>query len=197
MLSQQTLDWWFSPWSYALNTADFLPYASNMLGQRDGYRLWCRNAGIAADLPQQGDPRWETAFTTSGDELMVTARLFRGLLLAREHAQEKLAALPLSERKWCCSVASTQPLRPTWQSDTAQHEVIEVEGLLDIALRLEHGFPGAWSRLCLTLAPAVVEKVSALMQCVHKDLASLDDSAARAQRCWRLCRMRAQASGGE
>lgn len=197
MLSQQAIDWWFSPWSYALNAAGLLPHTTDTLGQRDGYRMWCDNAGVAADLPRAGDPRWEAAFTTSGEELIYTARLFRGLMLAREHNYEKLAALSFSDRKWCCSLASTQPLRSAWQDGIDSQESIDTEGLLDIALRLQHGFPGSWSRLRLTLSPDIAETVEALMQDIHEDGASLDASIVRAQRCWRICRARAMAGGGE
>ena len=197
MLSQQSIDWWFSPWSYALSAADLLPHTTDILGQRDGYRMWCDKAGVAADLPRVGDPRWEAAFTVSGEELMSTARLFRGLMLAREHNYERLAGLSFADRKWCCSVASTQPLRPVWQDGTGPEEAIDAEGLLDIALRLQHGFPGAWSRLRLTLSPDVAETVDALMHGIHEDRESLDASVARAQRCWRICRARAMEGGGQ
>lgn len=194
MLSQQALDWWFSPWAYALNSAGLMPYATDPLGQRDGYRLWCEKAGVAADLPLAINPRWEVAFTNSGEELMATARLFRGLVLAREHDHEKLAAMPFNDRKWCTSVASTQPLRPSWENGTGPQEPIEIEGLLDMALRLQHGFPGAWSRLRLALPADVCKTVESLMQQVRADQASIDASATRAQRCWHMCRGRAEAS---
>lgn len=196
MLSQQALDWWFSPWTYAAGGAGFLPLAAEGLGQRDGYRLWCGKANVAAELPSACDPGWEAAFITSGDELMATARLFRGLMLAREQNLDKLAGLPIADRKWCCSIASTQPLRPVRHDGAGRPESIDVEGLVDIAVRLEHGFPGAWPRLRLTLPETVASGVDALMPHVHEDRAALDTSTVRAQRCWRLCRARVSAGAG-
>src|SRR3990167_9934149 len=111
MLPHAFVDWWFAPWSYAHAGAAHLPLAADHAGRRDGYRLWCEQAGIAADIPGNFDPAWSDAVCRDGTQLIAGARLFAGLIAAREHEQRLLDALAFSERKWCVSVAATQPLQ--------------------------------------------------------------------------------------
>lgn len=186
MLPHAFVDWWFAPWAYAHRAHAQLPLAADRLGQRDGYRLWCDRTGIAADLPGNFDPAWSDAVCTDGPQLMATARLFAGLMAAREHEQAVLDALPFAERKWCISIAATQPLLRCRQARYGTAESIEVRGLVELARRLKNGFPGLWPRLRLMLPSGEAEQVDRLLDTAVATTS--DTSAVRAQRCWRLCR---------
>lgn len=197
MLPQSFFDWWFAPWAYAVEIRGRLPLETDHLGRRDGYRLWCREAQVVADLPQCFDPGWHVAASTGGDELLASARLFGGLIAAREHNGPVLAELAFDDRKWCASIAATQPLRGCAEAGIAPTDTIVVRGLLELALRLEHGFSGMWARLRLGLPVEIAERVDALLRTVHVDDLAPDGTALRAQRCWTLCRRRAERMGAQ
>lgn len=186
MLPHAFVDWWFAPWSYAHRVDAHLPLAADRLGQRDGYRLWCDRTGIAADLPGNFDPAWSDAVCTDGSQLKATARLFAGLMAARDHEQPVLDALPFAERKWCISIAATQPLLRCRQARYSTADAIEVRGLVELARRLKNGFPGLWPRLRLMLPAGEAAQVDRLLDTAVATAS--DTSAVRAQRCWRLCR---------
>jgi hypothetical protein len=188
MLPHFFFEWWFAPWDYAGDAPGRLPLPADRLAQRDGYRLWCEQARVPADLPAEFDPAWQVAATGDGNELIATARLFAGLLAAREHDQQALGALAFADRKWCISIAATQPLRSAGELPYAAEDGIELRGLVELARRLEQGFPGMWPRLRLMLPPAPASRTEALLEAV---LPAPETSAVRAQRCWTLCRNRA------
>jgi hypothetical protein len=190
MLPHFFFDWWFAPWGYAVNAPGHLPLAADLLGQRDGYRLWCEQARVTADLPETFDAGWQVVLGANDSELIATARLFAGLLAAREHNQSALAELPFADRKWCVSVAATQPLRSCEDVAYAAGDSIEVRGMFELARRLEHGFSGLWSRLRLILSPALAARVDSLLLDAAPAAESAGTSSTRAQRCWTLCRAR-------
>jgi hypothetical protein len=192
MLPDFFFDWWFAPWGYAVNAPEQLPLAADLLGQRDGYRLWCEQAGVTVDLPEAFDAGWQVVPGANDLNLTATARLFAGLLVAREHNQLVLAELPFADRKWCVSVAATQPLRSCQDVAYAADDSIEVRGMFELARRLEQGFPGLWSRLRLILAPAFAARIDSLLQAAST--AESAGASMRAQRCWALCRARASSA---
>jgi hypothetical protein len=158
---------------------------------RDGYRLWCARLGVAAEFPEEFDPAWHVAGIRDSEELMRSARLFGGLFAARAHDQEALSQLGIEQRKWCAGVASVQPLRgweglPAWRGAG-----IEVRGLGELAVRLENGFPGMWSRLRLMLPQSCIEPVEAALKQARSATAADAASNGRALRCWRMCRQHA------
>lgn len=190
MLPSSLFDWWFAPWLYALDADLRLPLTQDRLAQRDGYRLWCAKAHIESDFPVHFHGAWSIAITSNVVELMATARLFSGLMAAREHDQLLLGSLSLDDRKWCLSVAATQPLSHCPHVAYGLDDGIEVRGLVELARRLESGFPGLWSRLQLMLSRDLAARVASQLE--HAVLISVEPDAAllRAQRCWRLCRAR-------
>jgi hypothetical protein len=189
MLPQPFFNWWFAPWTYASNVRVRLPFASDWLGQRDGYRMWCEQTKVAADLPERFDPAWHVAMADGGAELIAIARLFAGLIAAREHNQAVLGQLAFADRKWCVSIAATQPLRGCRELPYGPEDAIEVRGLLELARRLEPAFPGLWSRLRLMLPAAICDRVEELLEPALA-AENAEVSAVRAQRCWTLCRGR-------
>ncbi|MFC5474035.1 hypothetical protein [Paraherbaspirillum soli] len=198
MFAQSLIDWWFMPWSYAPDRGAAWPPMAEQLGSRDRYRLWCREADVVADFPPQCDPGWGVAALADGGQLLAAARLFAGLIAAREHddAEARAALLSLSpaERKWCLSVAATQPLRSFLQGIEGGAIEIEVHGLLELALYLSDGFPGMWSRLRLTLPPALAAQVDGLLDAAPTGVVAPAMQVVRAQRCWRMCRVRVEAA---
>ncbi|NRR30401.1 hypothetical protein HSX11_09375 [Oxalobacteraceae bacterium] len=190
MLAQDFIDWWFAPWDYASAAAP-LP-AMDRLGLRDGYRVWCGRAGIAAALPAHFDPAWQAMAAIRGDALLAGARLFGGLIAARAQRHDTLAELGIAERKWCVGVAATQPLHgwPGLQFRAA--DTIELRGLSELACWLEADFPGLWPRLQLTLPRATAARIEGLL--AGAAAAAPEPSALRAQRCWNLCLRRAAGS---
>jgi hypothetical protein len=190
MLSQSFFDWWFAPWNYAAYLPDSMLQAKDQLGLRDGYRLWCKQVQINADLPMQFDPSWNIAICTSADQLLLTAQLFAGLIAARENDTAALQTLPFADRKWCMRTAATQPLRRCCPISYTVDEAIEIRGLVELAVHLEPRCAGMWSRLRLMLEPALVDRIDPLMLATLAQAPDIEDSAARAQRCWRMCRNR-------
>jgi len=189
------LDWWFAPWEYAAGQEDLLPQAAGLAAQRDGYRLWCRRAGIAPDLPAHFDASWQVVALRKHNDFLRCAHLFGGLFAAREHNFDELGQLPRETRLWCLGVALTQPLQTARHgSRRALAGGIEVRGLLELALRLEQGFPGMWSRLALMLpAPLSTLLASALDVGDGVAVAELaSPEQARLQRCWKICAARAK-----
>ncbi len=189
------LDWWFTPWDYAAERENLLPQATGLAAQRDGYRLWCSRAGIAPDLPPHFDASWQVVVLRKRNDFMRCARLFGGLFAAREHDFDELGRLPREIRLWCLSVALTQPLqtaRPRSRRESS--DGVEARGLLELALRLEQGFPGMWPRLALMLPPPLSALLaSALAVC--NDAAPAEFAGperARLQRCWKICAARAK-----
>jgi hypothetical protein len=189
MLPSAFIDWWFAPWSYATGLAH-LPTASDVLGRRDGYRSWCAAARVDPDMPPRFDPAWHIVAAVDGAELTAAARLFAGLLAAREHDRAALGGLSFADHKWCVSVAATQPLLRCSQVHDGADEPIEVRGLVELADRLELGFPGLWTRLRLTLPLDTANRIERLRQDAPASAGKSDAGVMRAQRCWRLCRDR-------
>ncbi|WP_147375913.1 hypothetical protein [Noviherbaspirillum cavernae] len=189
MLSSEFIDWWFEPWICAESAVPALHPAAARAGRRDGYRIWCEQARVAPDLPGQFDPDWQIAAADSAAELVGAARLFAGLIAARQHDTAVLDQLGFDDRKWCVSIAATQPLigcREVFADD----DPIELRGLCEIARRLDNGFPGLWSRLRLLLAPELAAHLETRLAAANR--APSEPSATRAQRCWALCQDRAE-----
>lgn len=191
MLPHAFFDWWFAPWAYAVDATPELPMPADWLGQRDGYRRWCNRMRVSANFPETFDPSWHVAAIDSGAELTAAARLFAGLIAAREHNQPVLAELPFADRKWCVSIAATQPLRGCGDIAYTANDMIEVRGLVELAHRLEQNFPGLWSRLRLMLAAPLAARVDSLLETVRAVAKESETAAMRVQRCWMLCRSRA------
>ncbi|MFC7516071.1 hypothetical protein ACFQUU_13735 [Herbaspirillum sp. GCM10030257] len=189
MLSSAFIDWWFEPWVYAESAVPALHAVTARAGRRDGYRIWCEQARVAPDLPMQFDPAWQIAAVDSATTLVGAARLFAGLIAARQHDSAVLDELGFDERKWCVSVAATQPLVGC-RDVFADGDTIELRGLCEIARRLDKDFPGLWSRLRLLLAPELATSLETRLALASR--APSDPSATRAQRCWALCRNQAE-----
>ncbi|WP_156396904.1 hypothetical protein [Noviherbaspirillum sp. Root189] len=136
MLSSVFIDWWFEPWVYAERAVPALHPAAAQAGRRDAYRIWCEQACVAPDLPKQFDPAWQIAAVDSAAELVGAARPFAGLIAARQHDTAVLDELEFDDRKWCISVAATQPLVGC-RDVFADEDTIELRGLCEIARRLD------------------------------------------------------------
>ncbi|HVK95920.1 MAG TPA: hypothetical protein VM571_14475, partial [Noviherbaspirillum sp.] len=164
MLPDSFLDWWFAPWTYAAGARRRrLPLAADQLGQRDGYRLWCEQANVQVAFPDDFDPAWHVAAVQNANELMNAAKLFAGLIAAREHNQAMLDQLAIPERRWCMSVAITQPLKGCQTVPFTDTDSIEIRGLVELVRRVESGFPGMWTRLRLLLPKTLAARVGALL----------------------------------
>ncbi|MET3130427.1 hypothetical protein AAKU55_000680 [Oxalobacteraceae bacterium GrIS 1.11] len=184
MLPNTFVDWWFAPWT----VTPALPQPSDRLGQRDAYRLCCAQSHIAPDLPAKLDPAWHVAYTGDVQELLATARLFAGLIAARQHDASALAALAPAERDWCLRTASTQPLLACNASPYGAADALDIRGLTELACHLEQAFPGLWPRLRLALGKRLRERIDQLLPSVGG--ANGAPGAIRAQRCWLMCRRR-------
>lgn len=183
MLPDPFIDWWFAPWELDATSA----LRSDRLAQRDAYGLWCAQHTLDACLPPQFDVGWAGAACSDADELRATARLFAGLMAARAHDQVLLASLSLPERKWCVSVAATQPLQFAVRPAFSSGHTLELLGLSELAWRLQQGFPGLWPRLRLLLEPAMATQLDSMLTDAD-NVANV--STLRAQRCWQVCRQR-------
>lgn len=189
MLSAAFLDWWFAPWIYASS-----PHASqsaDLIGRRDAYRLWCADAGVKAALPPAFDAAWQETALDDGQVLTAGACLFGGLLAVRQQRHEALAQLAVADRKWCMSIASLQPLSTLAGAPFTAGDRLEIRGLAELAGRIEHAFPGMWSRLKLLLPPELDEPVTRLLEQTGDVSGAAARDSQRALRCWRLCRQRA------
>jgi len=184
MLSDDFVDWWFRPWQYAAEQPARWRAATSEFARRDGYRLWCADAGIAADLPAVFDPGWQQAAAGGAPQLLAQAALFAGLTAARAHDLARLNSLSLADRKWCVSVAATQPLHTLRPEAFSEGDTLAVCGLVELARRLEPAFPGLWPRLQLMLPAALGGRIEQLLG----DAGELTESSPlRAQRCWKIC----------
>src|SRR6478736_3882184 len=188
MLPQEFFDWWFTPWAYAGAALPLDPLATGQIGQRDGYRLWCDQAGLMASLPADFDPQWHVAAIQDGTLLITTARLFAGLIATRTHDESQLRQLSMQERRWCGQIAATQPLSAAAAPYTAD-DCIEIRGLVELGRRLEDAFPGMWDRLQLLLPQELAERSTQLIAAAEK---KSEINANRAQRCWTLCHSQAE-----
>lgn len=191
MLSDTFIDWWFAPWSYAASAPARLQPAVDLLAQRDQYGFWCAEAGVRADFPTDFDPGWQVAAVRAGTELRKAAELFGGLIAARGQDQPVLGSLPIPDRKWCLSIAITQPLKGCREVQFLPTDPAEVRGLTELARRLEHGFPGIWTRLRLLLPEQLANRVDTLLPAALAEWSPAAGPEARAQRCWQMCRVRA------
>lgn len=191
MLSDAFIDWWFTPWSYAATASAHLLPADDLLAQRDQYGFWCAQAGVRTDFPGDFDPGWQVAAIHVGPELRKAAELFGGLIAARSQDQSVLSQLPISDRKWCMSIATTQPLKGCREVQFQPGDPVEVRGLIELARRLEHGFPGLWTRLRLLLPEPLANRVETLLPAALAEWGSAAGPEVRAQRCWKICHTRA------
>lgn len=139
-LSESFAQWWFAPWTYG---GPALPAGcASVLAYRDVYRHWCAETGIRAQLPPEADLRWQDAACSNGARLLQAAELYGGLLAARRQRLAELAALAPARRRWCLSVALTQPLAD-WSGELPDAlRNARGRGLAELALRLERVFPG-------------------------------------------------------
>jgi hypothetical protein len=186
------LDWWFAPWRSAPDgISPGGPHGAmrGTLALRDGYRLWCAQAALAPDLPPSFDPDWAEASGTDGAALGPAARLYGGLLAARTQDAAALATLCASERGWCLRLAATQPLACHGRAVYLAGDSLELRGLCELACHLEAAFPGLWPRLRSGIDAASGARIATLLACMPQALEAA--AAARARRCWLLCRARA------
>jgi hypothetical protein len=191
MLPEAFIDWWFAPWSYATDIPARLPAAGDLLARRDQYTFWCAQTGVRADFPVEFDPGWQVAAMRVGPELRKAAELFAGLIAARAQDQSVLERLSISDRRWCMSIAITQPLKACDEVPYHPTDPAEVHGLMELARRLEHGFPGVWTRLRLLLPKPLANRVDVLLAVASVESGPAATSKVRAQRCWHMCRVRA------
>ncbi|CAN7526864.1 hypothetical protein [Duganella sp. LjRoot269] len=183
-LSGTFLDWWFAPWR--LGGGDpVLAGVDAPPARRDAYRAWCRQAGVPPDLPAAGNPGWQAAALEDGAALRRCCALYGGLFAAREQDHAVLRSLPADDRRWCLSVAMTQPLQ-----GGAVHAGGDAgqRGMLELACRLDAQFPGMWQRL-----RRLLHDVPATPSPPLSGAAASAAALSRAQRCWSLCLARAQA----
>lgn len=178
-LSDGFLDWWFAPWDLGGEFPAFAQGAS-ALARRHGYRVWCHSVGVPADLPATWDSGWQVLAVSDDALLRRAASLYAALLAARQARHARLTALPLAERRWCMSVAVTQPLQGLTEPGPAA--TLEAWGIAELAGALEAGFEGLWPRLRLVLGVDTLDITPAEAKA---------GTAARSQRCWRMCLDRA------
>lgn len=171
---------------------------NDVVSQRDGYRDWCSQASISSELPHQFDPQWCDTALIKPAGLQRAAELFMGLIAARQPLQTHrttLNKLPFDDRKWCLSLAATQ-LLPAYSVDHPEaDDSLVTRGLAELAIRLNAGFPGLWSRLQLRLPPTHRAAVQLRIQNSWADRETITRSAVRSQRCWRLCTQRSEVTG--
>lgn len=182
------IDWWFAPWGAAPERAPHATMAG-ALSLRDGYRLWCNQLGLAPGLPASFDPAWAEASGTDAAALGATARLYGGLLAARNQDMQALATLPAAGRIWCLSTAAAQPLACYGRDLYTASDTLELRGLCELACHLEGAFPGLWPRLRCGRDPASMARIGELLPAMPQPLGGA--TAARIRRCWLLCRARA------
>lgn len=192
-LTPAFFDWWYAPWDYAAQSEHGpISADADLLARRDGYRLWCDAARVMADFPPSFDPLWSIAATDDAGQFATSLALFAGVIAAREHNNRILDQLGFADRKWCISLASTQPLRRAGKSESDDGESIELQGAVELAVRLQSGFRGLWSRLRLLLTPQQAEQIGKLLP--HANTLAAGVGVARAQRCWRMCSGRARSA---
>ncbi|SFV13953.1 hypothetical protein [Pseudoduganella namucuonensis] len=195
MLSDAFIDWWFSPWRYAAGGPALPALAADPLAERDQYGDWCAAAGLRADMPGDFDPGWQVAAVDTAHLLRRAAALFGGLVAARAQDQPVLGHLSIADRRWCMSIALTQPLKGCGDVPFHPGDPVEVRGLTELARRVEHGFPGIWARLRLSLPEPLADRVDTLLPAAPAFHAATAASELRVQRCWQLCHARAASHG--
>jgi len=182
-LSDDFIQWWFAPWLYG---GPALPDACDgVLACRDVYRHWCAGANVLAHIPDQADLQWQDAMCLDGERLQHAAELFGGALAARRQRWEELAGLAPARRRWCLSVALTQPLSDWSDGLPDGLRNVRERGLLELALRLERAFPGMWSRLRLLLPRDLDRQLAPLLVAQAKPGNLLPRD--RDRRCWLMC----------
>jgi hypothetical protein len=186
-MSPSFFEWWFSPWNNVDKSWDILRSNGDILAQRDGYRMWCAKADVTPSLPVLYDDLWTEVMTDDPDLLLNSARLFIGIIAACEHNQVILHSLTPDARRWCVSVAATQPLLFLCKATYLESDSIEIHGLVEFAARLNCGFPGLWSRLRLLLPALLANRVSKLLESGLDITRYSSSSKTRSKRCWRLC----------
>ncbi len=191
MLSETFIDWWFSPWTLGADTTSDTG-ENGLIAQRDRYRTWCASAEVPGDLPRHFDPSWSTLAMMDGPTMQYAASLFMGLITARQSDQEALRALPLSDQKWCRAIAATQPLHAYVVAHPESTDTLDICGLAEIAIRLDQGFPGLWSRLQLHLSEQSRVSIKLRKQSNWATPEDILRSSTRSQRCWRLCQQRSE-----
>ncbi|MGI4846684.1 MAG: hypothetical protein ACRYGK_00865 [Janthinobacterium lividum] len=195
-LSPQFLQWWFEPWEYAQPWPGDMALPQGLVGRRDGYAMWCRQAGVQADFPNRIEGLWQAAAIGEAALLEQVATLFAGLLAARENDLKALQGLDAAQRRWCMSVAALQPLLSLASgtlADGTRASLLQ-RGLLEIRAWLDSGFAGMWSRLRHVLPIETASELD-LQPAAARPAGELSAAAIkRAQRCWQLCTDRAQAT---
>lgn len=191
MLTPTFLDWWFAPWAYAGTGSTVLGLATDTLGLRDAYPIWCDAHQVDTAFPDSFDPAWQHAAATDASLFETAAGLFGGLISARANDQKVLRAISQEQRRWCMSVAITQPLQP-WSGWTelgsdVTGEAHVVRGLIELVRRIEPACPGMWSRLRLLVAPDTAAQVDAAYERIRTSGAPELGNVQRAQRCWSMC----------
>lgn len=187
-LSDDFIDWWFAPWRAA---ADPPPHAAmaGTLSLRDGYQAWCAQLDLPPGLPRDLDAAWAQASGTDPAALGAAARLYGGLLAARNQDAPALATLPAAERTWCLSTAATQPLACYGRDLYLAGDTLALRGLCELACHLEAAFPGLWPRLRCGIDAASAARIDELLSAMPQPLGGA--TASRVRRCWLLCRARA------
>jgi hypothetical protein len=172
------------------SNTDFLPQATDTLAKRDGYRLWCQGANVEPDLPARFDAGWCFTESFSSASLVGSIQLFSGLMAARAKDFRKLEHFDTFSRKWCLSVAATQPSIPSFDygAFTRSSDLLLLLAYSELQTHLESQFLGVWSRLRLLLADVDITKLSNFHSTHNADNAAQTMfSSSRAQRCWRMC----------
>lgn len=184
-LDDKFLDWWYAPWK---NCARPVPWAAGLgeFALRDGYRHWCNQAGVTPAMPAEFDAGWCELAALSAPAVLATARLYAGMLLHDQPGHVALRQLTIDQKRWCFGIGAIQPVRLLSHDNVATLEEI---GLHEIAHWLEHGFPGFWPRLRLSL-PAMFDDMHPC-QTDLINMQSLSSRSVRARRCVLLCSQRA------
>lgn len=188
-LSDGFLDWWLAPWRLAHAPA-LWPAGDGEpgpLARRHGYRMWCDAAGVPADLPARFEPVWQGLATLDSSALDEAASLYAGLLAARAHDAGQLALLPLAQRRWCMSVAQTQPLAALSAPVDVGPDALVRRGLAELSRALADGFPGLWPRLRLLRPPGRLASSAGAGTGPAQLPVAAPAALARVGRCWILC----------
>lgn len=188
MLSPAFLDWWYSPWAYASSEFNIYPHATAEIAKRDAYRLWCRSVDVVPELPFRFDTGWCFTESFSTSSLLGSACIFAGIMAARAKDFANLAFLDLETRRWCLSVAATQPTRSSQAYRIQAHDkdCFMSIALVELQRHLDEHFPGLWSRIRLLL-PLDYHAPTDRLGFTASGTADAMFSNSRAQRCWRIC----------
>lgn len=184
-LDEKFLSWWYAPWKNCARPSSW----SAGLGEfalRDDYRHWCKQAGVIPTIPARFDEGWCELAALPTPVLITTARLYAGVVLHDQQGHAALHQLTLEQKRWCFGLGSTQPVRLLNHKSMATLEEI---GFHEIANWLDHGFPGMWSHLRLSL-PAMFDDLQPCQADVI-NMQFLSLRSARARRCVLLCSQRA------